>query len=89
MRLAYNYPTRDRAPGTSVLEHQVISPIEIGEVSIEGIRQFDPGLAFDSKIDRVLLNPAVLRVSAHIRRLLDFDPLRGDRYLCRLVTIKH
>jgi hypothetical protein len=79
MRLAYNYPTGDRAPGVSVLEHQVISSIEIGEVAIEGIRQFDPGLAFDSKIDRVLLNPAALRYSAHIRWLLDFDPMRGDR----------
>ena len=89
MRLAYNYPTRDRAPSTSVLEHQVISPIEIGEVAIEGICQFDPGLAFDSKIDRILPNPAVLRVSTHIRWLLDFDPLKGDRCLCRLVIIKH
>jgi hypothetical protein len=88
MRPAYTYPTRDRAPGTSVLEHRVISPIEIGEVVIEGIRQFDPELAFDSKIDRVLLKPVVLSC-AHIRRLLDFDPIRGDRSLCRLVTIKH
>lgn len=88
MTLAYIYPTRDRAPGTSVLEHLVISPIWTRKVEIEGIRQSNPRLPIDSKIDRVLPNPVMLSISANIIRLFNFDSLGGCGRWCRLETIE-
>lgn len=54
---------------------------------IEGIRQSDPRLSIDSKINGVLLSPIMLGIPAHIRRLFDFDPTRGCGRWYRLETI--
>ena len=56
-------------------------------MEIEGIRQSDPGLSIDGKINGVLLSPVVLGIPADIKRLFDFDPTRGCGRGYRLETI--
>lgn len=58
-------------------------------MTIKGIRQLDPRLPIDSKINRVLLDPVVLGIPAHIRWLLDLDPTREWAEWYLLGPIEH
>jgi len=57
-------------------------------VGVECIRQSDPRLPIDSKINGVLLNPVMLDIPTHITWLFDFDSLSGRGGWYRLETIK-
>lgn len=56
-------------------------------MEIEGIRQSDPRLSINGKINGVLLSPVVLGIPADIKRLFDFDPTRGCGRGYQLETI--